>query len=63
MANYEMENTRLQSVEDEKDLGILISNSLKFEKQAAHSANLANKKLGLLKHTFKYWTEEFSNPL
>ena len=58
MADYHMGETRLQVVEEEKDLGVLTSNSLKFGKHIAKAAAAANKKLGLLKHTFRYWTEE-----
>ena len=58
MADYYMEDTKLQVVEEEKDLGVLTSNSLKFGKHIAKAAAMANKKLGLLRHTFKYWTEE-----
>ena len=43
-------------MEEEKDLGVLTSNSLKFGKHIAKAAAMANKKLGLLRHTFKYWT-------
>ena len=48
---------RLECVQDEKDLGVLISENLKFSKQVARAAATANRKLGMLKHTFKYWTE------
>ena len=58
MADYYMEDTKLQVVEEEKDLGVLTSNSLKFGKHIAKAAAVANKKLELLRHTFKYWTEE-----
>ena len=54
MADYYMEDTKLQLVEEEKDLGVLTSNSLKFGKHIAKAAAMENKKLGLLKHTFKY---------
>ena len=56
--DYYMEGTRLQVVNEEKDLGVLTSNSMKFGKHIAKAAATANKKLGLLKHTFKYWTED-----
>ena len=58
MGDYYMEDTKLQVVEGEKDLGVLTSNSLKFWKHIAKAAAMSNKKLGLLRHTFKHWTEE-----
>ena len=58
MVNYFMEGNEIQSVTEEKDLGVLVDDKLKFSKQIAAAAASANRKLGLLRHTFKYWTEE-----
>ena len=35
-----------------------MDNKLKFSKHIATAAASANRKLGLLRHTFKYWTED-----
>ena len=40
----------------EKDLGIFISNDLKFDQQVKHAAAKATQVLGQLNRTFKYWT-------
>ena len=43
---------------EEKDLGVVVDDKLRFSRHIAAAAACANRKLGLLKHTFKYWTEE-----
>ena len=58
MEQYFMEGTEIQIVMEEKDLGVLVDNKVKFSKHIAAAAARANRKLGLLKHTFKYWTED-----
>ena len=58
MANYFMEGTEIQAVSEEKDLGVVVDDKLRFSRHIAAAAACANRKLGLLKHTFKYWTEE-----
>ena len=58
-AHYFMEGTEIQGVSEEKDLGVVVDKKLRFSRHiAAAAAACANRKLGLLKHTFKYWTEE-----
>ena len=47
---HSLSETRL-----EKDLGILISNNLKWNEQAKHSAAKAYAVIGQLKRTFQYW--------
>ena len=54
-ANYFMEGTEIQAVSEEKDLGVVGDDKLRFIRHIAAAA-CANRKLGLLKHTFKYWT-------
>lgn len=49
---YEMYGTALQSVTEEKDLGVLVDEQLKFKKQAAAAVSKANRILGLIKHSF-----------
>ena len=51
-----MEGTEIQAVSEEKDLGVVVDEKLRFSRHIA--AACANRKLALLKHTFKYWTEE-----
>ena len=57
-ANYFMEGTEIQAVSEEKDLGVVVDDKLRFSRHISAAAACANRKLGLLKHTFKYWTEE-----
>ena len=44
----------IEKTKEEKDLGVLISNNLKFTGQANKAASEANKKLGILKKTFRF---------
>ena len=56
---YFMGGTEIQAVSEEKDLGVVVDDKLRFSRHiAAAAATCANRKLGLLKHIFKYWTEE-----
>ena len=55
---YYMEGIEIKDVAEEKDLGVLVDETLKFSKNIAAAAANANRKLGLLRHTFKYWSEE-----
>ena len=57
-ANYFMEGTEIQAVSEEKDLGVVVDKKLRFSRNIAAAAACANRKLRLLEHTFKYWTEE-----
>ena len=47
--HYSMNGVTLVSVEDERDLGVNISNSLKPSKQCAMAAARANRILGLIR--------------
>ena len=44
----------LEKTELERDLGILITSCLKFSAQSNKAASYANKKLGMLKRTFRF---------
>ena len=55
MNNYETcESILLEKTELERDLGILLSKNLKFSDQANKAASNANRKLGLLRKTFRF---------
>ena len=43
---------------EEKELGVVVDDKLRFSRHIAAAAACANRKLGLLQHTFKYWAEE-----
>ena len=49
---YEMDGIKLEQVKDEKDLGVLIDDNLKFHKQTAAAIKKANSILGLIKKSF-----------
>jgi ribonucleases P/MRP protein subunit RPP40 len=51
-AEYNMNNVKLEVISEEKDLGVIISNTFKVSKQCAKAANKGNQILGLIKRTF-----------
>ena len=51
-AEYNMDNIKLEVISEEKDLGVIISDSFKVSKQCAKAANKGNQILGLIKRTF-----------
>ncbi|XP_065658620.1 uncharacterized protein LOC136083141 [Hydra vulgaris] len=52
--SYKLGDHILQKTEVESDLGVIISNDLKWENHVISVANKANRTLGFLKHGFKY---------
>ena len=46
----------LDHIDSEKDLGVTLSNNLKFSKHVRLQANKAFSVLGQLRRTFKFWT-------
>ena len=56
--NYELNNRILDKTEAEKDLGILISSSLKPSNHVAAVAARANSRLGIIKRNFEYVDRE-----
>lgn len=53
-----MEDIYINQITEEKDLGVLFSEDLKFTHHIENITSKANSMLGLLKCTFKHWTEE-----
>jgi hypothetical protein len=51
-AEYKMKDEKLDEIIEEKDLGVIISSSLKVGKQCAKAASKGNQILGLIKRTF-----------
>ena len=49
---YEMNGRKLDHIEEEKDLGVLIDERLDFHRQTAAAVKKANQVLGLVKRTF-----------
>ena len=48
------EEIPIENVESEKDLGVIIDNTLTFTKHISSKIKLANKNLGLIFRTFTY---------
>ena len=53
-AGYTMNGNAVTEVTEEKDLGVTIQSSLKWNKNCAESVSKANKVLGLIRRTFRY---------
>ena len=51
--SYTMNNKELQTVSEEKDLGVIIQDNLKVDKQVAASVVKANKMLEMIRRSFK----------
>ena len=50
--HYVMDGNILQSVEEERDLGVIIQRNLKVDKQCAKAAETANSVLGMIRRSF-----------
>ena len=46
---YFVNGTKLENVTEEKDLGVIVSDDLNWEKQCSQTVAKANKVLGLIK--------------
>ena len=57
-ANYTMNGKQLAKVEQEKDLGVVISSDLKPSKQCSEVVKTANKLIGFIGRSFEFRTEE-----
>jgi len=47
-AEYLMDGVKLEDVNEEKDLGVIISEDLKWEKQCSSAVSKANRILGMI---------------
>ena len=54
---YEMNGQQLDQVKEEKDLGVLIDDELKFHKQTAAAIKTANRVLGVVKKSYSYFDD------
>ena len=55
---YNMGDRTLETATEEKDLGVIIDEKLKFDKHTEVQANKANKVLGLLRRSFETLDKE-----
>ena len=51
-ATYSMDGLQLQTVSEEKDLGVIMSDNMKWEKQCSSAVLKANRILGMIKRNF-----------
>jgi len=51
-AKYDINDIQLECVSDEKDLGIIVSEDLKWDKQCSEVVKKANRMLGMIKRNF-----------
>ena len=49
---YKMNGQKLKQIKEEKDLGVIVDDELKFHKQTAAAVKKANSRLGLIKKSF-----------
>jgi len=56
--SYQMNGATLESVSEERDLGVIISKDLKVSNQCAQAYSKANKMLGLINRTIQHKNEE-----
>jgi len=50
--DYFMDATRIQEVHEEKDLGVIVSDDLKWDKQCVAAVKKANRLFGMIKRNF-----------
>ena len=50
--------TTLATTEMEKDLGVLVCSNGRWSEQAISAASKANRVLGMMRNTFRYWSDE-----
>ena len=62
-SNYNMSNQQLETTDQQRDLGIIITKDLKWQKQTEKSCKTANRVLGLIKRNFMYKNKELILPL
>ena len=63
MAEYAIQGETLEAVQEEKDLGVVVSCDLKSAKQCAEAVKKANRTLGTIKRCFKHKTVDIIKQL
>ena len=53
-----IENVEIESVKEEKDLGVVIDNKLDFRPHISSKVSTANRNLGITFRTFTYLSQE-----
>ncbi len=60
---YEMNGTKLESVQCVKDLGVTVASSLKFSQQCKDATGKANRMLGFTNRNFSFKDKDVILPL
>ena len=55
--SYKMETTELRQVRQEKDIGVIVDDELKFENHMQEKVKKANNIVGLIRRTFVHLDE------
>ena len=61
-SNYNKSNQQLQTTDQQRDIGIIITKDLKWQKQTEKSCKTANRALGFIASNFMYKTKELILP-
>jgi len=61
--DYLMSGSKLESVNEEKDLGVIVIDDLKWEKHCSAAVSKANRILGMIKRNFTDRSKEVIIPL
>ena len=62
-SNYNMSNQQLPTTDEQRDLGIIITKDLKWQKQTEKGCKTANRILGFIARNFRYKNKELILPL
>ena len=57
-AVYEIDGTKLDEVDEERDLGVIMQKDLRCNQQCSRAVKTANRVLGMIKRTFTYLNKE-----
>ena len=60
---YKMKETTLKQVHQEKDIGVIVDDQLKFEKHIYEKINKANSMMGLIRRSFIHMDEDIFKKL
>ena len=62
-SNYNMSNQQLPTTDQQRDVGIIITKDLKWQKQTEKSCKMANRVLGFIASNFRYKNKKLILPL
>ena len=62
-SNYNKSNQQLPTTDQQRDLGIITTKNLKWQKQTEKSCKIANRVLGFIARNFRYKNKQLILPL